>query len=205
REFERFHHRIKRIKPRPELIIAGGSVPPGLPTNIYYDIIMEAKELGVKTILDSDGKWLAEGINAKPYLIKPNVREAQELLNTVFTNEADIIKAAHTLVKQGIEIVVISRGAEGLIAATKQETIIAIPPRVRVRSTVGAGDCTIAGLALNLRQGKPLLEACRLAVAMGSAAVLTKGSELCNRQDVEILLPRITVYPLGAKTRRASA
>ncbi|MFA5315863.1 MAG: PfkB family carbohydrate kinase, partial [Dehalococcoidales bacterium] len=53
REFERFHHRIKRIKPRPELIIAGGSVPPGLPTNIYYDIIMEAKELGVKTILDS--------------------------------------------------------------------------------------------------------------------------------------------------------
>jgi 6-phosphofructokinase 2 len=150
REFERFHLKIKRISPKPELITAGGSVPPGLPTNIYYDIIMEARELGVKAILDSDGHWLAEGIKAKPYLIKPNVREAQGLLNTVLTTESDIVEAA---------------------------------------------------LALSLRRGKSLPEACRMAVAMGTAAVLTPGNELCNRQDVESLLPRIEVYPVKAKTR----
>ncbi len=201
REFERFHLKIERISPKPELIIAGGSVPPGLPTNIYYDIIMEARELGLKAVLDSDGHWLAEGIKAKPYLIKPNVREAQGLLNTVLATEKDIIEAAHGLVDLGIGIVVISRGADGLIAATRQETIIAIPPKVRVKSAVGAGDCTIAGLALSLRRGKPLPEACRMAVAMGTAAVLTPGSELCNRQDVESLMPQIEVYPLKAKPR----
>lgn len=201
REFERFHHRMRHISPKPELIIAGGSVPPGLPTNIYYDIIMEARELGLKAILDSDGQWLAEGIKARPYLIKPNIREARWLLNTTLNTETDIIEAAHHLVKQGIEVVVISRGAEGLIAATKKETIIAIPPKVRVKSAVGAGDCTIAGLALSLRQGKSLLEACRLAVAMGTAAVLTPGAELCKRQDVENLLPQIQAYPVEVKTR----
>ncbi len=201
REFERFHLKIKRISPKPELITAGGSVPPGLPTNIYYDIIMEARELGVKAILDSDGHWLAEGIKAKPYLIKPNVREAQGLLNTALATEKDIIEAAHGLVNQGIEIVVISRGAGGLIAATRRETIIAIPPKVKVKSAVGAGDCTIAGLALSLRRGKSLPEACRMAVAMGTAAVLTPGNELCNRQDVESLMPQIEVYPVKAKTR----
>jgi len=201
REFERFHHRIKHISPKPELIIAGGSVPPGLPTNIYYDIILEARELGLKVVLDSDGQWLAEGIKAKPYLIKPNVREAQGLLDTVLMTEADIIAATQHLLKQGIEIAVISRGAEGLIAATRRETIIAIPPKVKVKSAVGAGDCTIAGLALSLRRGKSLLEACRLATAMGSATVLTPGSELCNRSDVENLLPQIQAYPVKFKAR----
>ena len=201
REFERFHHRIKHISPKPDLITAGGSVPPGLPTNIYYDIISEARALGLKAILDSDGQWLAEGIKAKPYLVKPNVREAQELLDTPLITETDIIKATKQLLKRGIEIAVISRGAEGLIAATSHETVIAIPPTVKIKSTVGAGDCTIAGLALSLRRGKSLQEACRLAVAMGTAAVLTPGKELCHRLDVENLLPQIQVYPVKIKTR----
>jgi len=200
-ELERFLRKLRGIHPPPDLIAAGGSVPPGVPANIYYDIILEAKSHGVKTILDAEGQWLEEGIKAKPYLIKPNIREAEQLLETELPTEEAIIKAALNLVKMGIEIAVISRGKEGIIAATKESIFKAVPPPVKVRSAIGAGDCTIAGLTLKLAYGEPLLEACRLAVAMGSAAVLTPGTELCHRADVERLLPQIKVWEMATKER----
>ena len=192
-EWERFRRKMLRIRPSPDLIVAGGSVPPGVPDNVYYTIIMEAKSFGIRTILDSDSQWLAEGVKAKPYLIKPNIQEAEELLNRELPTEEAIIKAALNLVDMGIEIVVISRGKDGIIAASKKEVLKAVPPPVKVKSSVGAGDCTVAGLALKLANDEPLLEACRLAVAMGTAAVLSPGTKLARRADVERLLPQIKV------------
>ena len=201
RELERFYQKMRRIQPNPDLIVAGGSVPPGIPANIYYDIILEAKGYGIKTILDSEGRWLEGGVKAKPYLIKPNVHEAEGLLKTKLPTEEAIIEAALNLVEMGIEIAVISRGKEGIIAATKENMVKAVPPPVKIRSAVGAGDCTIAGLALKLVNGEPLVEACRLAVAMGTATVLTPGTELCHRADVEKLLPRIIVSEMTTRQR----
>jgi 6-phosphofructokinase 2 len=197
KEFERFRGKLRQISPTPALLVAGGSAPPGIPDNVYYTLIMEAKSFGIRTILDSDGEWLAEGIKAKPYLIKPNVEEAERLLKRELPNEEAIIKAALGLVETGIEIVVISRGKDGIIAATKNEVLKAVPPPVKVKSTVGAGDCTIAGLALKLANEEPLAEACRLAVALGTAAVLSPGTELAHRADVERLLPQIKVEQIG--------
>ncbi len=200
-ELERLLKKLRQIRPTPDLITAGGSVPPGVPVSIYYDIITEAKGQGVRTIFDSDGRWLLEGIRAKPYLIKPNVQEAGALLGRKRPSEEAIIEAALDLVEMGIEVVVISRGQDGIIAATKESLIKAVPPSVKVRSGVGAGDCTIAGLALKLAYGEPLIEACRLAVAMGTAAVLTPGTELCHKADVERLLPKIKVGEMPVKGR----
>ena len=199
KELERFDRKMRRIYPRPDLIVAGGSLPPGVPANIYYDIILEAKGFGVRSILDSEGQWLKEGIKAKPYLIKPNVHEAEELLRVELPSEEAIIKASLNLIEMDIEVAVISRGKEGIIAATKEKIFKAVPPPVKIRSAVGAGDCTIAGLALKLAYGEPLIEACRLAVAMGSAAVLTPGTELCHKADVERLLPQIKVWEMTVK------
>jgi 6-phosphofructokinase 2 len=72
-----------------------------------------------------------------------------------------------------------------------------VPPRVKVLSTVGAGDCTVAGLALKLAAGESLVEACRLAVAMGTAAVLSPGTGLAKRSQVKKLVPQILVENLG--------
>lgn len=204
KELERFAKKLRQIRPNPDLMAVGGSVPPGVPVNIYYDIVREAKGFDVRTILDAEGQWLDEGIRAKPYLIKPNVHEAEMLLGRELPTEEIIIEAALDLVKMGMEIVVISRGKDGIIAATKKSLIKAVPPSVKIRSTVGAGDCTIAGLALKLAYGEPLIEACRLAVAMGTAAVLTPGTELCHKADVERLLPQIEVWEVPAR-RRAKA
>jgi 6-phosphofructokinase 2 len=163
---------------------------------------MECRRAGVSCILDSTNQWLAEGISAKPYLIKPNIHEAETLLKIDLSTEEAIIKAARKLVRKGIEIVVISRGKDGIIAATKEKIIKAVPPPVKVRSAVGAGDCTIAGLALKLANDEPLIEACRLGVAMGAATVLTPGTELCHKEDVEMLLPQVQLWEIPANLRR---
>ena len=201
RELERFLGKLRKIQPGPDLMVASGSIPPGVPVNIYYDIINGAKDYRVRTALDSEGQWLKEGIKAKPYLIKPNVHETEELLGTELPTEEAVIEAALSLVEMGIEVVVISRGEEGIIAATKKKMVKAVPPPVKVRSAVGAGDCTMAGLALKLVHREPLIEACRLGVAMGTAAVLTPGTELCHRADVEKLLPQIKVWEMTTRRR----
>ncbi len=201
RELERFLKKLRGIYPTPELIVASGSVPPGVPADIYYAIILGARESKIRTILDTAGQWLEEGVKAKPYLIKPNIHEAEELLKTELPTEEAIVEAALNLVETGIAVVVISRGKDGIIAATKGEVLKAVPPLLKVRSAVGAGDCTVAGFALKLAKGEPLIEACRLAVAMGAATVLTPGTELCHRADVERLLPQVEVYKMTTRQR----
>jgi 6-phosphofructokinase 2 len=196
-EFERFQRKMLRIRPSPDLIVMGGSLPPGIPNDVYYSMIIEAKTFGVRTILDSEGQWLVEGIKAKPYLVKPNVREAEGLLGRELTDEDAIIKGALDIVDMGVEIAVISRGEEGIIAATSNEVLKAVPPQVKVKSAVGAGDCTIAGLAIKLANEESLTRACRLAVALGTAAVLTPGTELARRADVVELLPLVKVKKIN--------
>jgi 6-phosphofructokinase 2 len=196
-EFERFQRKMLRIRPSPDLIVMGGSLPPGIPSDVYYSMIMEAKTFGVRAILDSEGQWLVEGIKAKPYLVKPNVREAEGLLGRELTDEDAIIKGALDIVDMGVEIAVISRGEEGIIAATSNEVLKAVPPQVKVKSAVGAGDCTIAGLAIKLANEESLTRACRLAVALGTAAVLTPGTELARRADVVELLPLVKVKKIN--------
>ncbi len=192
-EFERFQRKLRQISPKPTLMVLGGSVPPGISGHVYYDMVNEAREYGVRCILDSDGRWLAEGIKARPFLIKPNVRETQELLGRTLETREDVIQAALELVAAGAENVVITCGRHGLVAAREGQVVTAVPPEVKVRSLVGAGDCTVAGLALKLVVNRSLRDACRLAVAMGTAAVVTPGNELCRREDVARLLPQVTV------------
>lgn len=201
KETDRFFEKLRRIFPPPDSMVISGSVPPGVPEDIYYSIIKEMKGSKIRAILDSAGPWLAEGIRAKPYLIKPNVHEVEAMLNIELPTEESIIKAALDFVGAGVEVAVISRGKDGIIAADKKSIVKAVSPPVKVRSAIGAGDCAMAGLALRLTAGEPLAEACRLGTAMGAAAVLTPGTELCRRADVEALLPQIKAWEIPAKPR----
>lgn len=188
--------KITHIEPKPDFLVFAGSVPPGVPDDIYRQLIEKAKKSGIKTVLDSDNKWLKEGIKAKPNVIKPNVHEAEELLETHLRDQAAIVKAVKALVNRGIDVAAISRGKDGLIVANGEKILKVTPPQVEVRSTIGAGDSTIAGLVLKLSQGHGIEEASRWAAASGTAATLTPGTELCRREDVERLLPQVKVERL---------
>ena len=192
-EFKKLLDRITGIKPRPQYIIFAGSVPPGVPYYIYRELIDRMKVLGIRTVLDAADMWLIEGIHARPDIIKPNVREAQTLLGVELKTEDDIICAVKTIVGMGVGIAAISRGPDGMIIADGNVVLKVVPPQVEIMSTVGAGDSTVAGLVFKLSEGGSLEEASRLAVAAGTAATLTPGTELCHKEDVERLLPLVTV------------
>lgn len=195
-EFKKLVDKITVIKPEPEYMVFAGSVPPGLPYYIYRELIERIKNLGIITVLDTADIWLQEGIKSKPDIIKPNVREAQTLMGVELKTEEDIIYALKTILSSGIKIAAISLGRDGMIISDNNVVLKVVPPDVQVQSTVGAGDSTVAALVLKLSQGGSLEDASRLAVAAGTAATLTPGTELCHKADVERLLPLVTVEKL---------
>jgi 6-phosphofructokinase 2 len=195
-ELEEFIAKLKNIKPKPDFMVFAGSVPPGVPDDIYRTMIKEAKERGIKTVLDADDKWLKYGVKSQPAIIKPNVHEAQELLGTRLKNEAAIVTAIKLLLAQGVEIVAITRGRDSSIISDGKEIIKLIPPQVKIISTVGAGDSAVAGLVLKLSQGANLEDAARLGVAAAVASTLRPGVELCHKEDVDRLLPLVKVERL---------
>ncbi len=190
-ELRKLIDKITNIRPKPDYMVFAGSVPPGVPYYIYRELIEKIKALGIKTVLDTADMWLIEGVRAKPDIIKPNVREAQTMLGMELKTEEDIIYGVKTIVSNGIGIAAISRGKDGIIIADKNSVLKVVPPQVEVMSTVGAGDSAVAGLVLKLCQGGSLEEASILAVAAGTAATLTPGTELCHKEDVDRLLPMV--------------
>jgi 6-phosphofructokinase 2 len=196
-ELKRLIDKITHLKRRPRYIVFAGSVPPGVPDDIYHVLIDKMKSQGIVTVLDSADQWLKEGVKALPDIIKPNVREAEGLLGTELKTEDDIIHAVKTLVGSGSKIVCISRGRDGMIIADQDAVYKVVPPDVQVLSTVGAGDSAVAGLVLKLSQGGSLEEASRLAAACGTAATLAPGTELCHKEDVERLLPDVKIEKLA--------
>ncbi len=195
-ELSKLVGKVTSIKPKPSYIVLAGSVPPGVPYYIYRDLIQKMKGLGITTVLDSADLWLQEGIKARPDVVKPNVREAQTAMGVDLSTEEDIIYAVKTFISGGIGIAAISRGREGMIIGDRNVVYKVVPPDVDVMSTVGAGDSTVAGLVFMLSRGGSLEEASRFAIAAGTAATLTPGTELCHKRDVERLLPLIKVERL---------
>ena len=170
-----------------DYIVASGSLPLGVPEDFYARVAQLAQMLGKRFILDTSGaalKQAGRGI----YLLKPSLRELQDLVGREIGGPSDQEKAAREVLEQArSEIVVLSLGAEGALLATTQECerFAAVP--VEARSTVGAGDSMLAGIVLALSREMPLREAVRFGLAAGAAALLGSGTELCRRSDVERL------------------
>jgi len=195
-ELDNLISKINNITPEPEFLVFAGSVPPGVPDDVYRYLIEDAKIRGIRTVLDSDVDWLKEGIKAKPNVIKPNIYEAEQLLGVKLKDEQALVKALKEFIDQGIEIAVISRGKEGLVISDGNMILKVIPPSVEVSSTVGAGDSAIAGLTMKLSQGASLEDAARMAAAAGAATAMTPGTALCRKDDVEKLFHLVEVEKL---------
>jgi 1-phosphofructokinase family hexose kinase len=175
------------------VLVAAGSLPPGVPHDVYARILGEASRRGVQTILDADGDTLRRGLAGKPSLIKPNLPEAEALLGRRLPDVPAVVAAARELLGRGLRAVVISMGSRGSICATAERVVHAVPPPVERRSTVGSGDSLVAGLAVALAEGWDLAEGLRLGTAAGAATAMTHGTELGQPEDIERLKARVEV------------
>lgn len=195
---------LASFESRPKFLVASGSLPPGVPEDLYSRIARMAKDIGAKFILDTAGPPLQAALKEGVYLIKPNLRELSELGHTPLGNEGAWVEAAQSLVlKGGAEIVALTLGHQGALLVTREEILRAQALPIKPISAVGAGDSFLGGMVWSLASGHDLKTAFRYANAAGSAAVLAPGTELCRPQDVERLLGQVAIQDLRA-TRSAA-
>ena len=178
------------------VLVVAGSAPPGVPADVYASLVAEGRRLGVKTILDADGATLRSALAARPSVIKPNVAEAEALLERRLPDVPSVVAAARELRTRGPDAVVVSMGSRGSVCATADGALLAVPPPVQRRSTVGSGDSLVAGLAIGLANGWPIADGLRLGTAAGAATAITEGTELGRPDDVDAMKP-------GVELRRA--
>ncbi len=136
---------------------------------LYATLIPIAHDAGAKVILDSHGTEFAQGLECAPFMIKPNLQEAEELLGESIQDAAAQWAAVDSLHARGIEQVVMSMGEEGALVSRGGIQFRVTPPAITEVNAVGSGDAFVAGFALGLAEGRSLEDVARLACAMGTA------------------------------------
>lgn len=172
-----------------DFIVASGSLPPGVPFNMYAQLSKIAKKCNAKFIVDTSGDALKNAVEVGVYLLKPNLEELGILLGTANLKIEDAEAAAKEFISRSkCEIIVVSLGSKGAVLVTKENTYHAKPPKVTVKSTIGAGDSMVAGIVFGLSKGESLERSLQYGVACGTATTMNLGSQLCKKKDVKILL-----------------
>jgi 6-phosphofructokinase 2 len=183
-----------RLRPS-SFIVASGSLPPGAPPDFYAQLARVAANASAKLVLDSSGTALREAVDhGGLFLIKPSQSELTELTGKPVIGRDACIEAARKLIAlRRIEFVCVSLGAEGALLVGQGCTLFARAPQVEVKTTIGAGDSLLATLVWAFAHHAPPADALKLAVAAGTASLLSPGTGLCALPDIQRLKMRIHV------------
>lgn len=187
-------------------VVGSGSLPPGVGLELYAGLVERARGIGARVAIDSSGKALADAVEHRPHLIKPNQEELEELVGTRLDTVADVLGAAQDLVAAGVGTVVVSLGEYGAVAVDAEGATHAHATVAKPESTVGAGDCLLAGYLAAIESGANRADALANGVRWGAAAVGLAGSRVPGPQDLKrVLVTRSSDLPLDLKLNSHSA
>lgn len=176
-----------------KILILSGSVPGDNLAAFYRDLIREAHKNSTLTILDTYGEAFIRGIEASPFMVKPNRTEYESSIGKPLRTAADYRAAFEYFHDKGIDLVVITLGKKGLRASFKGERFVLKPPSIKEVMPVGSGDCLVAGIVYGLKKNLPIEECLRWGAAAGCAnAAVWPVADLTKKQ-VEHYLPLISV------------
>jgi 1-phosphofructokinase family hexose kinase len=190
-ELSAFYNKLCDV-PRGSYVVISGSVPLGISDNFYAQVITALGRKNVRIILDADGEALSRGLKAGPFLIKPNIHEFGRLVEKNVRDVDEIIENVGPYLGF-VPYIVVSMGARGAVAVSKDERYQAVPPKVNVKSSIGAGDALVGGLAYGLSEGLSLRDALTLGVACGTASTLNAAGVYCSREDVEKIRQEVLI------------
>lgn len=197
KELDAFINKYTEICKKDDIVVLSGGAGPNIPKDIYRTLINIAKDRGVVTVLDAEGDLLKYGLEAKPDIIKPNEHEFELLLSKELNTTEQIIQAAEEIIKDGIKQVLVSLGEKGALYVTKNGSYYGKGLKVPVKSTVGAGDSTVAALVYSKIKTFDEIETLRFAIACGGAAVSVEGTEACKIGEVQELIKRVEIEKLS--------
>ena len=174
-----------------------GRVPTGMGMEAVMAFLRRLQDRGAKIVLDSKSFSLEDIYALRPWLIKPNQEEISDYFGCSVENIPDAAEKARVFRDKGVENVMISLGEQGALLHSSAGSWIAVPPAITAVSTIGAGDSTIAGFLAAASASRSPEDCLRYAVAYGTAACLTAGSQPPMMQDVNAFLPQIILKPLS--------
>lgn len=195
---------IERLASTCDWFVLSGTLPPGVPMTTYATLITQLKGYGKQTVLDTSRDALREGIVARPTIAKPNNHELEQLTGQTLTDETALEQAARQLLNSDTRLVVISMGERGAMFIDSASTLIAVPPTVSVKSTVGAGDAMVAGIVAGQVQGLSLAECAQLATAFSLGAITSLGHNLPAAEAVQAYAQQVSIHTLTSVPRSAS-
>lgn len=188
-------------------VVLSGSLPPGVPDDWYAQLVAQLTPTGCRVAVDTSEAPLtalaAAFGGAAPDLIKPNAEElaglvdgsAAELESAVAQGDpTPVVAAARQLVDRGVGAVLATLGAAGAVLVNGTDAWLATPPPIVPRSTVGAGDASLAGYLRAAVDGAEPARCLRMAVGYGSAAAALPGSALPSPDQLD--LDAVRVIPL---------
>lgn len=176
-----------------DAMILSGSMPPACPVDFYRTLAQAAGEEGCRVLLDADGDRLKAGLQAKPFLIKPNRYELELLTGQTLDTREKLIQAAMDCIHQGVGVVAVSMGGDGALITDGKEAYFTPGLKIEVKSTVAAGDSMIAGLAAGFGRGMNLSETFRLGVAAATARCMTPPDEIITAETCAQLAQQLSV------------
>ena len=186
-----------RVMSQCSVVTLSGSLPRGIPVNIYGDLISIAKERGVKTILNASGEQFIKGLEEGPFLAKPDLRESNKVFGITINKEEDAIKAAKQIIQRGAKIGVVSLQNKKDLIATQDEIWLAESTYHKIVNLIGAGDALVAGFAVTLtEEEKNIEEAIRFSMSCALASALREEEEFSSREEVEKCFQCVNVKKL---------
>lgn len=174
-----------------DILILAGNIPSTMPKNIYEIILKKLDKKGIKAVVDTTKESLLCTLKYKPFLIKPNIVELEELFDVKIKTKEEIIKYSKELLKKGAKNIIVSMGKDGALFVNENNIYKADAPKGKLINSVGAGDSMVAGFIYKYIETKDLLESFKYSVASGSATAFSK--DLANKKDINDLFKDMTV------------
>ena len=195
-EKDTFLSEFSKMLEKADLITASGSLPKGIPLDIYSEIGEMANASNVPFILDTSGKALELGIQGRPFLIKPNREELCQYVGRQELTLDEMITAAKKICAKGVQYVLVSLGKEGALLVGRDTVLVAKIPEITVVNPVGSGDSMLAGMAYALKNQYNLKNSLKWACACGMSNAMGAKTGEIQLQMVHELLSEIDVSVL---------
>jgi 1-phosphofructokinase family hexose kinase len=198
-ELDTLREKLAYLTQGAEFVVFAGSLPRGVEADFFAEVVRDTGRRHQLAVVDTDGEPLRVGTAAEPYLVAPNVREAEELVGHEFVDDEDLASALDEIAELGARNVLITleTGCYALLREDRNEVRLrARVPELEPVSRIGAGDSLLAGFLAARAAGRSFEDAVRSAVATGAASVLEPGPGRFDPREASRLTPLVTIEHL---------
>lgn len=183
--------KVSRLAEETDIAVMSGSLPKGVDSDFYGKVIASIPER-VKVVVDAEKANVLSAMGVRElFMVKPNIKELENFSGIQVRKLSDVLDAAKYYFDRGVKYVLASMGTDGAVLTDGKDSFYCKSASVAVNSTVGAGDSMVAAACVGVYNGVSISETLREAVAAGTAAVTTSGTNLFYKDKYKEIYSRL--------------